>query len=37
MTTLDVLEGCALCDTDGAVEFSKTDKNDTWEIVKLSE
>ncbi|MBQ4487076.1 MAG: hypothetical protein II936_08735 [Oscillospiraceae bacterium] len=37
MTTLDVLDGCVLCDTDGTVEFNKTDKNDTWEIVKLSE
>ena len=26
-----------LTDTDETVEFSKTDKNDTWEIVKLSE
>ena len=37
MTTLDVLEGCALCDTGAGVEFGSTDKNDTWEFVKLSE
>lgn len=37
MTTLDVLNGCVLCDTNGGVEFSQSNKNDTWEFVKLSE
>ena len=37
MTTLDVLDGCALCDTGAGVDFSSSNKNDTWKFEKLPE